>query len=139
MSKRIAVSGVAGSHPAEVAEVLPPINPTGWRLLVDPIDVKDTTDGGIALAEETIRAKRTQRWAAKVIAMGPLAYKDVDKFGINGVPVPWCKVGDIVGIPQYAGQPVIVKINGEPYEFRLMNDDEVLAVITDPDAVDFNF
>ena len=59
-----------------------------------------------------------------VIMMGDLCYKDKTKFP-NG---PWCKEGNWVLITRYAGSRI--KIDGG--ELRIVNDDEILAVIDDP-------
>jgi co-chaperonin GroES (HSP10) len=64
-----------------------------------------------------------------VLKVGPLAYLDADKFGENSEP--WCKKGDWVIFGRYAGSRF--KIEGG--EVRLLNDDEILARITDPDDI----
>jgi len=64
-----------------------------------------------------------------VLKVGPLAYQDPDKFG----PCcdPWCKEGDWVCIGRYAGSRF--KIDGG--EIRMINDDEVLATLLNPDDI----
>ena len=57
------------------------------------------------------------------------AYLDTDKFGENSEP--WCKEGDWVIFGRYAGSRF--KIEGG--EVRLLNDDEIIARITDPDDI----
>ena len=59
-----------------------------------------------------------------VVSLGPDAYKDQYKFPDGA----WGKKGDWVLFGRYAGSRF--KIQGA--EPRLLNDDEVLAVITDP-------
>ena len=63
-----------------------------------------------------------------VVKIGPLAYKDQDKFGDTG---PWCEEGDWVIFGRYAGSRF--KIDGG--EVRLLNDDEVLATISNPEDI----
>ena len=58
--------------------------------------------------------------------MGDLAYTDTEKFG-----KPWCKKGDWVIFARYAGSRL--PIDGG--EVRLLNDDEVLGTIKDPEAI----
>ena len=53
-----------------------------------------------------------------------LFYKDEGKF-LQG---PWCKEGDFVLVRAYSGTRF--KIHGR--EFRLINDDQVEAVVEDP-------
>jgi co-chaperonin GroES (HSP10) len=66
------------------------------------------------------------------MAVGPLAYRDRRKFGDpdneNENWQPWCKEKDWVLFGRYAGSRL--KIDGG--ELRLLNDDEVLAIVKDP-------
>ena len=57
-----------------------------------------------------------------------MAYKDIDKFGEDGA---WCKEGDWVCIGRYAGS----RFQIEGGEVRIINDDEVIATIVDPDDI----
>ena len=63
-----------------------------------------------------------------VVKVGPLAYKDKEKFGDSE---PWCKEGDWVIFGRYAGSRF--KIEGG--EVRLLNDDEILAKIKNPEDI----
>ena len=56
--------------------------------------------------------------------MGPSCYKDETRFPDG----PWCKEGNWVLITRYAGS----RIRIEGGELRIVNDDEILAVIDDP-------
>ena len=67
-------------------------------------------------------------YTAYVAKVGPLAYKDIDKFGEEGA---WCKEGDWVCIGRYAGS----RFQIEGGEVRIINDDEVIATIVDPDDI----
>ena len=62
-----------------------------------------------------------------VLKVGPDAYKDSNRFPEG----PWCKEKDWVLFAKYAGSRI--KIEGG--ELRLLNDDEVLAVIEDPEDI----
>ena len=62
-----------------------------------------------------------------VIALGPDAYGDSRKFPDGA----WCKKGDWVIFGRYAGARF--KIEGG--DMRLLNDDEILAVIDDPEDI----
>jgi len=102
--------------------------PTGWRILVMPYMGKEKTDGGIHVPD-SIREKESRATVvAYVVKMGPLAYKDVDKFGTDG---DWCKEGDWVCIGRYAGS----RFQIEGGEVRIINDDEVIATIVNPDDI----
>ena len=98
--------------------------PTGWRLLVLPFKMKETTKGGIVLAETTLERQQVASQVGLVMAMGPQCYKDKERYPEG----PWCKEKDWVMFARYAGSRI--KIDGG--EMRLLNDDEVLATIDSP-------
>jgi co-chaperonin GroES (HSP10) len=101
--------------------------PCGWRLLVLPFTPKEKTSGGIIIAQESLDKARIATNCGYVLKMGPLAYKDKEKFETG----PWCKKGDWVIFARYAGSRLPI----EGGEIRLLNDDEVLGTIKDPEAV----
>ena len=88
--------------------------PTGWKLLCVLIDVDDKYESGILKADETIRTEEITSPVLFVMQMGPLAYKDTEKFPEGA----WCKEGDFVLTRPYTGTRV--KIHGK--EFRLINE-----------------
>ena len=100
--------------------------PSGYRLLVLPFTPKTKTKGGILFSQETLDKARIAKTCGYVLKMGDLAYKDKEKFG-----KPWCKVGDWVIFARYAGSRLPI----EGGEVRLLNDDEVLGTIKDPESV----
>ena len=101
--------------------------PSGWRLLVLPFTPKEKTKGGIIFSQESLDKSRIATNCGYVIKMGPLAYKDKDKFPEG----PWCKEKDWVIFARYAGSRLPI----EGGEVRLLNDDEVLGTIKDPESV----
>lgn len=103
--------------------------PTGWRILVMPYQGKAKTDGGLIVPDQVREREALATVVAYVLRIGPLAYKDTNKFGDD--PSPWCSVGQWVCIGRYAGSRF--KIDGG--EVRLINDDEVIATIADPDDI----
>ena len=118
--------------------------PAGWRVLIKPLDPEDriTTKSGFTLLkpDETKDNDKLKMVVAEVVAVGPLAYKDEDKYGraefdfdgtVLATPEPWCKPGDYVLIARFAGSRF--KVEGE--EYRLINDDEVLGTTEDPRVV----
>ena len=102
--------------------------PTGWRILVMPYMGKEKTDGGVYVPDKVRERESRATVVAYVVRLGPLAYQDRDKFGDND---PWCKEGDWVCIGRYAGS----RFNIEGGEVRIINDDEIIATIVDPDDV----
>ena len=100
--------------------------PSGYRILVLPFTPKNKSKGGILFSQETLDKARIATTCGYVLKMGDLAYKDKDKFG-----EPWCKKGDWVIFARYAGSRLPI----EGGEVRILNDDEVLGTIKDPESV----
>tara|TARA_R100000234_G_scaffold2327_2_gene1990 strand:+ start:210 stop:650 length:441 start_codon:yes stop_codon:yes gene_type:complete len=107
------------------ADKLP--RPTGYRILILPFAQKSVTKGGIHIAKQTIDKERLSTVVGHVIALGPDAYADTMKFPEGA----WCKQGDWVIFGRYAG----ARFQIEGGDMRLLNDDEILAVIDDPEAI----
>ena len=101
--------------------------PSGWRLLVLPFTPREKTKGGILIAQESLEKLRIATNCGYVLKMGPLAYHDHDKFPTG----PWCKTGDWIIFARYAGSRLPI----EGGEVRILNDDEVLGTIKDPESV----
>jgi co-chaperonin GroES (HSP10) len=102
-------------------------NPTGWRLVVLPFKPPKTTKSGLILAEKAVEKQQVATVCGYVVEVGPLAYADTEKFPHGA----WCKKGDWVVFARYAG----ARINIEGGEIRILNDDEVLATIKDPEDI----
>ena len=101
--------------------------PSGWRLLVLPFTPREKTKGGIIIAQESLDKARIATNCGYVVKMGPMAYGDKEKFPTG----PWCKQGVWVIFARYAGSRLPI----EGGEVRLLNDDEVLGTIKDPESV----
>ena len=102
-------------------------NPTGWRMLILPYRGKAQTDGGIYIPDQVLDDGQIQTVVGYVLKQGPLAYKDTEKFPEG----PWCQVNNWVIFARYAGSRF--RIDGG--EVRILNDDEILATISDPDDI----
>ena len=99
-------------------------NPTGWRILVMPFQVKEETKGGIIIAQETLNRARAAVQVGYVLKMGPLCYKDKERYPTG----PWCAEKDWVIFARYAGSRMEI----EGGVIRMLNDDEILGTIDDP-------
>ena len=108
-----------------VVDQLP--NPSGWRMLVLQFTPREKAKGGILFSQESLDKARIATNCGYVIKMGPLAYGDKEKFPTG----PWCKKGDWVIFARYAGSRLPI----EGGEVRLLNDDEVLGTVKDPESV----
>ena len=99
-------------------------NPTGWRILDMPFRVKEKTEGGIIIAQESLDRARAAVQVGYVLKMGPLCYEDKDKYPTGA----WCNERDWVIFARYAGS----RMDIDGGEIRMLNDDEVLGTIEDP-------
>ena len=102
-------------------------NASGWRILVMPFKVKEKTEVGIIIAQETLDRARVATQVGYVLKMGDLCYKDDDKYPTG----PWCKEKDWVIFARYAGSRM--EIDGG--EIRMLNDDEILGTIDNPEDI----
>ena len=98
--------------------------PTGWRILILPYRGSEKTKGGIYKTAETMERTSLATVVGYVLAVGPEAYSDTTRYPTG----PWCKKGDWVMIGRYAG----ARFRIEGGEVRIINEDEVIATITDP-------
>ena len=101
--------------------------PTGWRILVLPFKMDEKTKGGLLMTESVLERQQVGSQCGLVLAMGPQCYNDKERYP-NG---PWCKVNEWVVFARYAGS----RIQIEGGEVRLLNEDEVLATVTDPQDI----
>ena len=108
-----------------VVDELP--TPSGWRILVLPFTPKEKTSGGIIISQESLDRLRIATNCVYVLKIGPLAYFDKEKYPTG----PWCKEKDWVIFARYAGSRLPI----EGGEVRILNDDEVLGTIPDPESV----
>jgi len=102
--------------------------PTGWRMLVLPYAGQAQTKGGIALTKETMDREALATVVAYVVKMGPLCYNDTTKYGEK----PWCTEKQWVLIGRYSGARFKLE---DGAEVRIINDDEVIGTILDPDDI----
>lgn len=124
---------------ADIAWAFPSVDPgakpLGGRILVQLRRTKKKTTGsGIILVEET---KETEKWnnmVAKVVEIGPLAFKNRDT--MQGWPEgSWVVAGDYIRVPKWGGDRWEVKVPGEdhledPALFMILNDHEIIAKVT---------
>ena len=101
--------------------------PTGWRMLILPYAGKAVTEGGIHLVQSTVDRESLATVVGYVVKMGPDCYADANKFA-----EPWCQEKQWVLIGRYAGARFKL---GDESECRIINDDEVIATILDPDDI----
>jgi len=108
--------------------VTAPVAPTGFHLLIEMRKLAEKTAGGIVLPEKSRKIEETAGIIGRVLGMGPDAYSDPQRFPSG----PWCKVGDFILMRAYSGSRLI---SGDT-EYRIINDDTVEAVVSDPSKVE---
>ena len=101
--------------------------PVGWRIVLFPLKLKGKTKGGVILSDKTMEESQIATNVGLVLKVGPDAYNDESRFP-NGA---WCKKNDWVIFARYAGS----RLNIEGGELRLLNDDEILGVVADPESI----
>jgi co-chaperonin GroES (HSP10) len=112
------------------------IKPFGSRVLVQIRTPKKTSSGGIILNTDT---KDTEKWntqVGKVIALGPLAFKNRNTME-SWPEGAWCTEGEFVRVAKYGGDRWEVTLpNGESAMFVIFNDLDIMGqVLGDPLAI----
>ena len=98
------------------------IHPVGWRVLVKPIEIEETTASGIIVSTgDNLERERMANTTGVVIEVG-------------GESKSWCKAGDRVIFGKYSG---LMYVGKDKIKYRLINDEDVVAVLdADVDVVD---
>jgi len=92
------------------------LKPLGDRVLVEPVEEKETKKGGIIIPDSA-KEKPTE---AVIVALG------TGKTDDDGKKVPFeVKKGDRVLISKYGGTEI--KLEGK--EYKLLNSDDILAIL----------
>jgi len=96
-------------------------------MLVLPFRMNEKSKGGVLFANETVDKQQVASQCGNVLAMGSECYRDKERYPTG----PWCKVGDWVVFARYAGS----RIQIEGGEVRLLNEDEILATVKNPEDI----
>lgn len=102
-------------------------DPKGYFILCAIPEAEKAFDSGILKADATIQRDEILAPVMFVLKIGELAYRDEKKFPTG----PWCKEGDFIIVRSNTGTRL--KIHGR--EFRLITDDQVEAVVSDPRGI----
>ena len=103
--------------------------PMGWKILVQPNQIKQQTKGGRLLPSQAKDNEAYLTAHGTVAGIGELAYRDRNtgqKWKQEIIP----KISDRVTYGKYAGQKLV--ING--VRFLLLNDDEITSIL--PEGVE---
>jgi co-chaperonin GroES (HSP10) len=115
-------------------DVKPGQAPFGGRVIVQLRRIKKTS-GRIIIVDETKENEKWNNMIGKVVALGPLAFKNRDTMQ-PWTEGAWAEVGDFVRVPRWGGdrwdRPAPDTKDGEdPVLFMTINDHELIAKITD--------
>lgn len=123
----VASDGLKDAFP----EVNPGAEPFGSRVLVQFRTPKKVSKGGIILTDETVDAEKWNTQVAKVIAVGPLAFRSRDK-KTEWPEGAWAHPGDFVRVSKYGGDRWEVPVEGsrENAVFAIFNDLDLIAKVT---------
>jgi len=103
-------------------------DPTGWKVLCAVPSIDEKFEGTSLYRPDSLaKMEEHATTILFVMKMGPDAYRDDRKFPTG----PWCAEGDFVLVRAYSGTRF--KIHGK--EFRLLNDDQIEAVVQDPRGI----
>ena len=117
-------------------DVSPGMAPLGGRIIVQLRRIKKRK-GRIVLVEETKESEKWNNMIGRIVAIGPLAYKNRDTMQ-SWPEGSWVQAGDYVRVPKWGGDRWEIKDpaddeNEDPVLFMTLNDHEVIAkVISNP-------
>lgn len=124
------LSDGADAPDAKKASCLP--KPTSYHILIALPEADKAFDSGIIKADITRHIEEVANVVGFVVAMGPDCYKGKDANGNDKFPSgPWCKEGDFVILRAYSG----TRLKVHDKEFRIINDEQVEAVVEDPRGI----
>ena len=111
-------------------EADPGVKPFGSRVLVQIRNPMNKTAGGIILHSETQETEKWNTQSAKVIAMGPLAFKNRNT--MEAWPEgDWCEPGQFVRVPKYGGERWEVKLGDKGAAlYVIFNDLDIIGLVT---------
>lgn len=111
-------------------EVSAGMEPFGSRILVQIRGVKEKLSPFLYVPEKTQEIQRDNTQVAKVIAVGPLAYKSRDTM-TDWPEGAWCKPGDYVWLPKYGGDRFEVNLPKPLHHAKFGKVDKVQFAIFD--------
>ena len=117
-------------------KVDPQFKPFGSRVLIQLRRTVNKTRGGIILTETDQQTEAWNMQVGKVIAIGPLGFKNraTNESWPEGV---WCSEGDFVRVPRWGGDRLTIpQPDGSPVVVVILNDHDLLGAYTgDPREV----
>ena len=128
----------AVSDPEDLGWAFPDVNPGqrpfGGRIIVQLRRIKKRA-GRIIIVDETKENEKWNNMIGKVVAIGPLAFKNRDTMQ-PWAEGSWAELGDFVRVPKWGGDRWERNVSteekdSEPVLFMTINDHELISAITD--------
>jgi len=114
-----------------------PLQPAFWSVLLEPLEPKETSVGGIVLAKPTQDAQKILTTIGRILAIGSLAFtgKTASGLSLSDEKLKFA-VGDHVLYQRYTGQELYLYSKGQEEDRRLVmiTDSEILGLVSDPSA-----
>jgi len=114
--------------------VVPGVIPLGARVLVQLRTVREKTQGGIFIVEDTRDFNKANTQLGRIYQLGPIAFRNRDT-GMLWKEGVWAVPGDYVRIPKWGGDRFERKVPGtdDKAMFCIFSDHEIIAKV-DPEA-----
>ena len=114
-------------------EVSPGQRPFGGRVIFQLRRIKKKS-GMIIIVDETKENEKWNNMIGKVVAIGPLAFKNRDTMQ-PWAEGSWAEIGDYVRVPRWVGdrweRKVPTEDGEDPVLFMTINDHELISAVTD--------
>lgn len=118
-----------------------PIAPLFWSLIVEPLEPKQRTAGGLYLAEQSKEVEKIQCTIGRVLRVGSQCFKGKTSSGIvlaDDPLVQSLKPGDYVLFARYTGQQIKLRQPvGDDRLVIVLSDTELLGVVSEPERIRF--
>lgn len=100
--------------------------PSGWKLMLLILTIPEKSAGGVIVIDDAKEQRALSSPQGVILAMGPAAYTDRERFSVDGELVKWHEVGDRVTLIKYDASMFQIA-NGQRLGF--INDTQPVATI----------
>lgn len=95
------------------------VKATGYRVLIKPDPIKEKSDGGIIVVQDTKMERAAQQYGV-IVDVGPDCWSDYDE--------PWANVGDRICFVKHACK-FIEDPEDPTSNLAIINDSDILVVL----------
>lgn len=100
------------------------VEPCGYHVLIELLEVEETTESGIILAQDIVNREQAAMPIGKVLKVGPLAYKNHET-GAQSHSDWGYEIGDYVQFPSHT----YMKVAGEKSNLVFVLDHDIKAKV----------